>query len=135
MIPTGASILNAPVEEQQQPSLTWMLDLENKRITRTIDGIDAVKQAVFKILSTERYQHLIYSFNYGVELSDLIGSSPLFVQSELKRRVTEALLQDDRITSVEDFQVTFQGESALATFTVVSVFGSFPFTKEVNRRV
>jgi phage baseplate assembly protein W len=135
MIPTGGTILNAPVEEQQQPSLTWKLDLENKRITQMIDGLEAVKQSVFKILSTDRFKHLIYSFNYGAELDGLIGSSPLFVESEVKRRVTEALLQDDRINRVENFKFTFEGETVLVTFTVDSIFGSFEETREVKHRV
>jgi phage baseplate assembly protein W len=135
MIPSGGSIINAPIEAQDQPSLTWMLDLENKRITKMINDVEAVKQSVYKILSTERFNYLIYSFNYGAELDDLIGSSPIFVQSELKRRVTEAILQDDRISRIEDFQTTFNEETVLATFTVVSVFGTFEASKEVRRRV
>lgn len=131
MIPTGGSITNASVEEQQQPSLTWQLDFEKKRITKLIDGLDAVKQAVFVILETQRFEHLIYSFNFGSELQGVIGKSPLFVQSEIRRLIREALLQDDRITDVRD--VTFQanGDSMLVEFTVVSVFGNFTMTREV----
>jgi phage baseplate assembly protein W len=131
MIPAGGSILNAPVEEQQQPSLTWKLDLENKRITQMIDGLEAVKQAVFVILETERFQHLIYSFDFGSELQGLIGKSPLFVQSEIRRLIKEALLQDDRITDVQNITFQTQGDSMLVEFTVVSVFGNFTMTKEV----
>lgn len=131
MIPTGGSILNAPVEEQQQPSLTWKLDFEAKRITQMVDGLEAVKQAAFVILETERFQHLIYSFNFGSELEGLIGKSPLFVQSEVRRLIREALLQDDRITDVRDITFQTQGDSLLVEFTVVSVFGDFTMTKEV----
>lgn len=131
MIPAGGSILNAPVEEQQQPSLTWKLDLENKRITQMIDGLEAVKQAVFVILETERFQYLIYSFDFGSELQGLIGKSPLFVQSEIRRLIKEALLQDDRITDVQNITFQTQGDSMLVEFTVVSVFGNFTMTKEV----
>jgi phage baseplate assembly protein W len=131
MIPAGGSILNAPVEEQQQPSLTWKLDLENKRIIQMIDGLEAVKQAVFVILETERFQHLIYSFDFGSELQGLIGKSPLFVQSEIRRLIKEALLQDDRITDVQNITLQTQGDSVLVEFTVISVFGNFTMTKEV----
>jgi len=92
----------AAVEERQQPSLTWKLDFENKRITQMIDGLEAVKQAAFVILETERFRYLIYSFNFGSELQGLIGKSPLLVRSEIQRLVREALLQDDRITDVRD---------------------------------
>lgn len=124
--------MNAPVEEQQQPSLTWKLDFEAKRITQMVDGLEAVKQAAFVILETERFQHLIYSFNFGSELEGLIGKSPLFVQSEVRRLIREALLQDDRITDVRDITFQTQGDSLLVEFTVVSVFGDFTMTKEVR---
>ncbi len=131
MIPTGASILNAPVEAQEQPSLTWKLDMESKRITQMVDGLEAVKQAVFVILETERFRYLIYSFDFGSELQGLIGKSPLFVQSEIRRLIREALLQDDRITEVRDLSFQTKGDSMLVTFTVVSTFGNFTMTREV----
>lgn len=37
-----------------------------------MDGMEAVKQAVYKILQTERYKYVIYDWNYGVELEDLL---------------------------------------------------------------
>lgn len=131
MIPTGTTILNAPVEAQEQPSLTWKLDLENKRITQMVDGLEAVKQAVFIILETQRFQYLIYSFDFGSELEGLIGKSPLFVQSEIRRLIKEALLQDERITDVQNVRFQSQGDSMLVEFTVVSVFGDFTMTREV----
>ncbi|MBG9944698.1 DUF2634 domain-containing protein [Brevibacillus formosus] len=131
MIPTGTTILNAPVEAQEQPSLTWKLDLANKRITQMVDGLEAVKQAVFIILETQRFQYLIYSFDFGSELEGLIGKSPLFVQSEIRRLIKEALLQDDRITDVQNVRFQSQGDSMLVEFTVVSVFGDFTMTREV----
>lgn len=131
MIPTGMTILNAPVEAQEQPSLTWKLDVENKRITQMVDGMEAVKQAVYIILETQRFEYLIYSFNFGSELQGLIGKSPLFVQSEIRRLIKEALLQDDRITDVQNVRFQSQGDSMLVEFTVVSVFGDFTMTREV----
>lgn len=132
MIPQGGSVTAAQVEEQQQPSLTWKLDFANKRITKMVDGLEAVKQAAFVILETERFQYLIYSFNFGSELKGLIGKSPLFVQSEIRRLIREALLQDDRITDVRDLTIQAQGDSMLVEFTVVTVFGNFTMTKEVR---
>ena len=45
----------------------------------------AVKQAVYKIIMTERYQYIMYSWNYGVELLDLFGEPVTYVCPELKR--------------------------------------------------
>jgi hypothetical protein len=124
MIPTGGEI-REPVQEVQQPSLTYRIDLTKGRVNGKVDGLDAVKQAVFKILQTERFRHLIYSFDYGVETNVLTGSSALLLRSELPRRIREALLQDDRISDVMDFKIEVVGDSASATFTVISDFGSF----------
>ena len=120
------------LEEEQQPSLTFGIDFEKGRIVGMIDGLEAVKQAVFLILQTERYRYLIYSADYGSELEGLIGRDPLFVQSEIKRRIREALMQDDRIEDVTNFNIRFNGDSALVRFTVVSVFGDFEAEQEVT---
>lgn len=68
------------------------------------DGLEAIKQAVYLILNVERYRYVIYSSNYGVEFDDLLGKPVPYVLPELKRRIEEALTQDDRITSVDGFE-------------------------------
>jgi hypothetical protein len=133
MIPTGGSINTQNTEAAAQPSRTWRLDFGRGRAVGTIDGLDAVRQAVTKILQTERFRHMIYDADYGVELANLVGRDPVFVQSELRRRITEALTQDDRIDSVTDFQIDIVGDTATVRFTVVSSFGSF--REEVTARV
>lgn len=134
--PTGTIIpSNLEIVEEQQPSLTFGIDFDRGRVVGMIDGLEAVKQAVFLILQTERYRHLIFTMNYGSELEMLIGRDQLFVQSELKRRIREALMQDDRIEDVTNFSISFDGDSALVRFTVVSVFGNFEAEQEVTGSV
>ncbi|GIQ63646.1 hypothetical protein PACILC2_22140 [Paenibacillus cisolokensis] len=133
MIPTGASINTQNTQPIEQPSQTWRLDFNRGRVTGTIDGLDAVRQAVSKIVQTERFRYLIYDADYGIELDGLIGWDPVFVQSELRRRITEALTQDDRVYSVTDYQIDIAGDTATVRFTVVSSFGSFQ--EEVTTRV
>src|SRR5690606_37221998 len=131
--PTGTIIpSDLEIVEEQQPSLTFGVDFDRGRVIGMVDGLEAVKQAVFLILQTERYRHLIYSDDYGSELEGLIGRDPLFVQSELKRRIREALMQDDRIEDVTNFSIRFDGDSALVRFTVVSIFGNFEAEQEVT---
>lgn len=124
MIPAGGEI-QEPVQEIQQPSRTYRIDHAKGRVTGKVDGLEAVKQAVYKIMQTERFRHLIYSFNYGMETKRSISSNALLLQSELPRRIREALLQDDRISDVTDFRIDVAGDSATASFTVVSDFGTF----------
>lgn len=86
------------------------------------DDTEAVQQAILKILNTERYEYEIYSWDYGIELSDLFGQSMPYVMSEVKQRITDALTADDRIESVDGFEVKKTGKKSLhCTFTVHTV--------------
>lgn len=86
--------------EAEQPSRTYRLDLTNKRIYGIIDDYEAVYQAVWKVLLTQE-GNPIYLYGYGVDIDGLIGKENGYATSELKRRITEALEQDNRIISVE----------------------------------
>ncbi|CAH0122421.1 hypothetical protein PAE9249_04971 [Paenibacillus sp. CECT 9249] len=131
-VPQGATLhAGDELEIVRQPSLTYRIDWKNKRIAGMIDDLDAIRQAVVKILQTERFLYLIYTTDYGTEWNGLLGKDRLYVQSELKRRVREALLQDERITDVDDFRFRFDGDAATVAFTVVSIYGSFE--QEVRR--
>ena len=105
------------METLEQPSLTYELNLKDKTIAGYIDGLEAVKQAVVKILQTRRFEHLIYSSNYGQELDSVIGRDPLWAYAEIERHIKEALLQDDRILSVDDMKITFKGEQTAPLWT------------------
>lgn len=135
LLPTGGDVKSAGMQPMQQPSRTYRMDFSSNRIIGMTDRLDAVKQAVYKILQTERFFYLIYSANYGSEFGNLVGAEPAFVRSELKRRITEALLQDDRIISVDDFKIEVNGDSSTVQFTVVSQYGSFDMVKEVRTGV
>lgn len=123
------------VVTEQQPNLTYKIDFEKRRIVGMVDGLEAIKQAVYLILRTERYEYLIYSDNYGSEFRGLIGMEPAFIQSELKRRITEALTQDDRIEDVTNFETEINGDSATVRFTVVTNLSNFTVEQEVRLRV
>ncbi|GIO93209.1 DUF2634 domain-containing protein [Paenibacillus lactis] len=137
MIPQGGTIQpdTEVVENLDQPSLTYRLNLQEGTLSGQIDGLEAIKQAVAKVLQTRRFEHLIYSSDYGHELYDVIGRDPLWAYAEIERHIKEALLQDDRILSVDDMNISFAGETAMAEFTVRTVYGPFAMTKEVREDV
>jgi hypothetical protein len=121
------------LEVVSQPSLTYKLDFERKRISGKIDNEEAIMQLVMKILYTERYAYVIYSSQYGVELDRLIGKDYDFIVSDLERTITEALLADDRILSITDFVTEQVGiDRMTASFTVNSVVGSANISTEVK---
>ncbi len=119
---------------EQEPSLTYAMNLERCIFAGKADDTEAVRQAAMKILSTERYEHEIYSWNYGVELKDLYGQPMSYAMSEAKQRVAEALLADGRIESVDDFSVEQTGKHTIhLTFTVVTAWGDdFEMESEVE---
>lgn len=132
MIPKTQSDIKNGFEFVTQPDLTFRLDPESMTIWDKISGINALRQAVYLALNIERYDWLIYSWNYGVELRDLIGKPTDYCVPEIERRVREALTRDDRITAVDNFEFEVGRGKIDVTFRVTSVFGSFTAGKEVS---
>ena len=133
MIPSTNTLLTTSVTVEEQASKTYQMHIEKEYIGGTCDGLEAIKQAVYKVLNTERYNHMIYSWNYGIETTDLYGQRMGYVQPELKRRITEALMQDNRITAVDSFEFEIVNKHELVcTFTVHTSLGDFESEKAVN---
>ncbi|EGT4872148.1 DUF2634 domain-containing protein [Clostridioides difficile] len=124
------SIINFDV--RQEPSKTFKLNIEKNRVDGICDDIEALKQTIFLILNTERYEHLIYSRNYGVELNDLIGEPISYVIPELERRITEALIQDDRIENIDNFEFQNINGKVQCRFSVHTKYGNIKAEKVVS---
>lgn len=120
------------INESTEPSNTFFIDFEKGRISGFIDEKEAVKQAIMLILNTERYKFLIYSWNYGAELEALVGTHPDIVEDECERLISEALLQDDRITAVYDFEFSRNRDTLLVSFKVDSIYGDIDIETEVR---
>ncbi len=114
------------------PGHTYKLNIKRGCIRGVTDKADAVLQAVYLVLSVERYKYSIYSRNYGVELDDLIGKPRDYAMSEIERRITEALLVDDRIKSVDGWDFKTTKKSVIVTFTVHTIYGDIETIKEVD---
>ncbi len=132
MIPFADEDLQPDFETVQQPSKTYKMHLEEKRISGLLDGREAMKQAIYKILNTELYDYLIYSWSYGAEMVELLGQPVPYVYSDIKRKITEALSRDDRITGVGDFSFSRGKGKVTAKFTVTTTEGNIEIEKEVR---
>lgn len=130
---TETDLTNVTVESAAtQPSLTFRLDYENTgQVAGKCDELEAMKQAIYKIINTERYEYIIYSWNYGIELKDLIGQPIPYVYAELQRRITEALEQDDRILEVSNFKFNHNDEDVAVYFDVSTIYGNTSIKKVV----
>lgn len=124
-----AEELEPDFEIENEPSLTYAMKI-SEEVSRDsifvgrVDDVEAMKQAIIKIINTERYEYEIYSWAYGIELKDLFGEQIPYVMSEVKRRITDAVLADDRIEAVEDFEVERTGKNGVhCIFTAITTQG------------
>jgi hypothetical protein len=92
-----------------------------------------MKQTIFRILQTERYQYLIYSQNHGIETLDLYGEPITWVCPELERRIKDALSVDTRINYATDFQhdISIKGQ-VHTSFRVNTIYGDVVAERTVN---
>ena len=132
MIPVVNDDLQRDFEFEEETSNTYKINLDESIIAGYVDEREAMVQAIYLILNIERYEHLIYSWDYGIELIDLFGQPIPFVLPELKRRITEALMQDTRITGVDNFSFETNKGKVHATFTVSTIFGDIEAEKVVT---
>lgn len=93
------SINNEVIELVTYPNKTYKYTEE--QIVGKVTDIEAIQQAIYHILSVERYAYLIYDDNYGVELEQYIGQDLEFLEATIEDTLREALTQDDRITDVK----------------------------------
>jgi hypothetical protein len=133
MIPSTSDILTTDMEMEEQPSKTYKMDLEGTTTRGYVDGLEAMKQVVFKILNTERYAYPMYSWDYGIETMDLYGEPVSYVCPELERRIAEALVWDDRIDDVSDFEFDLTKKGIVqVSFIVHTTFGDVQAERTVN---
>lgn len=133
LLPQGAT-LSEEIDLQEkylEATKTYKIDFESGRVVGFCDDIEALKQAIYLILNIERYEYLIYSDNYGSELKGVIGKDRYIAESEYKRRIKEALIQDYRVDNVDNFIFYYDKDGLTVVFTIFSIYGEFEFTKEV----
>ena len=46
------------IQEKDNPTLTYAMDLENKRIVGKVNKLNALKQRIYKEILTERYPYI-----------------------------------------------------------------------------
>lgn len=90
-------------------------------------GISALRVWIEKVIRTEKFKFNIYQkedesdeAQYGVALEDLMGSSfPAgFVESEMRRELTESLMKNQYIEELTDWSFVRDGSKLIITFTV-----------------
>ena len=92
-----------------------------------LSGIDALKLWIEKCIRTQLGRYSIYAgTRYGANIEDLaIGKSYRidFAESELRRELEEALLQNGDIHRMESFSTEKRGSELIVRFTLLTVYG------------
>ena len=119
-------------EEEVQPTRTYRMDHVRKRIIGCTDGKEAMEQAIYKAMGTERYENIIYSWNFGAEIAKLFGKPIPYVYSELQRITKECLLHDNRINELTNFNFSHKKNKVFMSFVAHTIFGEIPIESEVD---
>ena len=86
---------------------TWFIDWQNKRINRLATEYEELAQTIHRALMTDRYYYPIYTWQYGSDLSNLIGTKNLaFLKGSIKKSVKDALKFEDRVINVDEVKIT-----------------------------
>lgn len=103
--------------------------LENGNF-KIVEGNEAIKVWCFKSINTNRYEHSIYSWNFGCEIKELLGQNytPSLTKSEAERLIKESLLINPYILEVNVSDVNFNDSLLSANIKIKTIYGA----SEVN---
>ncbi|MED0777773.1 MULTISPECIES: DUF2634 domain-containing protein [Bacillus amyloliquefaciens group] len=122
-----------------ETSRTYRIDFENGRITNElIAGVEAIKQFVYMALHTERYSYSVFSHDIGNELQEVLSdneTTDAYKKMEIPRLIEEALIYDDRISSVTDFEIDKSGDRFIVSFIVETDEGTLEIEEVLGENV
>lgn len=106
---------------------TYGMDHAHGRIRGMIDGEEACRQAIWKILSTRRFAYFLYDDQYGSDVFNKLGDvnlTPEYLESDIPAMIEDALSIDDRITGISDFKFDISGQDSVhVQFTANTIYG------------
>jgi hypothetical protein len=117
------NILNPDLSNKTR---TFAINTTDNIVGGKIDGLDALKQSIYLMLSIEADKYIIYPYTYGVNTLDLIGKPYYYVIAVLPGRIKTTLSKDDRITDVSDFEFRVDGKKLHVSFVVHTIYGIIP---------
>ena len=103
----------------------FIYDANGKHIL--LEGNEAIKIWCYKALKTERFMYLAYTHGFGIELYPFMAKvmGVFERKSELKRMITEALMVNPYILSVDSitFDEVDRGEDMDVHVVMTTVYG------------
>jgi Protein of unknown function (DUF2634). len=137
---SGSSADSAAVTEENSLSVftEYAWDFANDRFLyeagkhKIVTENEALKVWIYKALKTERWRYRVYDNDYGIELEQFIGRRTNNSSSagEVEQFISEALLANPYIKSIEDMQYSINGDSLSYEITLTTIYGSMTATNQ-----
>ena len=124
----GKEVLKVPKE--------YGIDFSTGQLTgKIVEGLEAIKVWVWLCLHTERFRHAIYSNDYGTSLEQYFSQSLTdeYISTDCENEISEALLINEYIQSIEDFLAEKEGGQLRISFKVITKFGDLEVGQDVRR--
>lgn len=127
---------NKLTEEGIYKDIRWDYD-NNKPLLSNgnfiiVEGLEAIKVWCWKVLHTERYKHLIYTWDHAIDIEQFTGQTLSdFNKVEIVKEITDGLMQNKYITSVDNFMLTTNKNKIIIEFNINTEYGVLNGRKEV----
>ena len=112
------------------------IDFNTGQLTgKIVEGLEAIKVWIWLCVHTERFRHAIYSADYGTSLEQYIGHmlSEEYINTDCESEISDALLINEYIESIEDFEAVRNSDSLDIKFRAVTKFGNIEVDENVRR--
>lgn len=127
MIPqVNFNLVNDVEFSETIPTKDYNINFKFGYIQDKIDGLNALKQAIYMILNTQRGAYSIYSLDYGTDLDQYIGADYDFIVSDLPIEINKSLTYDNRILGTSNFQFEHKEHESIVIvkFNVSTIYGA-----------
>ena len=114
----------------------YSIDFQTGQLTgKIVEGLEAIKVWIWLCMHTERFRHAIYSADYGTSFEQYIGHvlSDEYINTDCESEISDALLINEYIESIEDFEAVKDGEHLRVSFRAVTKFGNIEVDENVRR--
>lgn len=114
------------VDVEQKTPVEYEIDFKTGQLTgKIVSGAEAIRVWIWLALNTIRYRYVIFSWDYGSEIENLIGRSysEEYLNSEIPELIRDCLLVNKDITDIKDVNITMQADKISGSFIAITNYG------------
>ena len=110
-----------------------VINMANPFVAAITEDNEAIKVWIYKLLKTERYRHIAYYDDYGLELEKYVGKVPNdgISSSAVYADIKEAVLVNPYILAVNNVRFSKEGKKLTIQMEYETVYGTDKVRLEV----